>query len=80
MEQPSQPPGKTSPPFWTKSKQKKDLFQDGLLYKTDYVRCTALKHSKSQRKIQLHTWFKSYNNFATLVEFAYRWSVIGKGL
>ena len=34
----------------------------------------------SQRVSKLHYWFKSYSDFDQLVDFAYWWSCIGKGL
>ena len=47
---------------------------DGALsHKIDWVR-------KSQRPSKSHFWFKSYRDFAELVDFAYWWSCIGKGL
>ena len=36
--------------------------------------------SESWRASKLHYWFKSYSNFAEWVDFAYRWSCIGKGV
>ena len=36
--------------------------------------------SKSQMASKSHYWFKSYSNIAELVNFAYWWSCIGKGL
>ena len=35
---------------------------------------------KYQRASKLHYCFKSYGDFAELVDFAYWWSCIGKGL
>ena len=38
-----------------------------------------LGESKSRRAYKSHYWFKSYGDFAELVDFAYWWP-IGKGL
>ena len=35
--------------------------------------------SKPQRASKSHYWFKSYGNFAELVDFAYWWSFSGEG-
>ena len=36
--------------------------------------------SKSQRTSKSHQWFKSYEHFTEVVDFAYWWSCIGEGV
>ena len=53
------------------------MVEDGAFsHKIDYV-TIFLGDSKSQRASNLHYWFKSYNNFAEWVDFAYWWSFSG---
>ena len=47
-------------------------------HKIDYVR--SFTDSKFQRASKTHYYFKSYDDFAEWVDFAYWWSCIGKGL
>ena len=55
---------------------------DGLLFKYAhfYGSYDFLGDSKTQRASQSHYWFKSYGDFAELVDFACWGSFIGKGL
>ena len=46
-------------------------------HKIDYV---TIFQEIVNPKSKSHYWFKSYGNFAELVDFAHRWSFIGKGL
>ena len=41
---------------------------DGVLLQ-NCTNCTGLEHSQSQRSLKLLHWFKSYGNFAELVDF-----------
>ena len=43
-------------------------------HKIDYVTIV-----KDILNLEGHYWFKSYGDFAEWVDFAYRWSFIGKG-
>ena len=43
-------------------------------------RLKLVEDYKSWRESKLHTWFKSYGDFAELVDFAYWWRCIRKGL
>ena len=48
-------------------------------YKIDYV-AQVLGYSKSQGISKLHHWFKSHDDFAEWVDFAYWWSCIGSAI
>ena len=37
-------------------------------------------NSKCEKASKLHHWLKSYSDFAELVDFAYWWSCINKGV